>query len=125
MVQDGTKMFSDGHRLYVIYPDIYYRFVLKLHKEHKDILDAMQLAQVKFEDGSALDFLNLLLGTQVRKDEPMELGFATLYDALERRIVNKHAENAAKKVAAAFKDHTLVSQREDPSQPLFPEEPSQ
>lgn len=122
---NGSRSWSDGKIHYQTYPDVYFEFVKTLHKEHKDLLDAMTLAQVKFEDGSAVLFLNTFLGTSVTREMPMDLGFPILLDALNMRVVNKIGESAMKRVAKEFKDHSVFPSRSDPSKPLFPDEPNQ
>lgn len=116
---DSTQIISTGKVNFVLYPEIYYKFVSKLHKEHQDILRAMQLAQVSLADGSAIDFLNLLLGTDVTREAPMEIGYAQLFDALNMRSTNGHSQAAVERVAKQFKNHSMFPHRSDPSKPIF------
>jgi hypothetical protein len=119
---DETRVFSTGKVNFVLYPDIYFKFVKSLHQEHNDILRAMQLAQVSIADGTAFDFLNMLLGTAVSKETPMEIGYATWYDAMNMRVKSRLAEAEMAKVAAQFKDHSMFPARSDPDKPLFDDE---
>lgn len=119
---DETRIFSTGKVDYILFPEVYYKFVSCLHREHQDILSAMQLAKVSLADGSAIDFLNLLLGTDVTRDAPMEIGYATLYDALKMRSINGHSQAAVERVAKQFKNHSMFPHRSDPSKPLFNDE---
>lgn len=122
--EEGSKVWSNGSYTFVEYPDIYQKFVFELHKNHPDIIRGMQLAQVKLEDGSAIDFLNMLLGTEVTLLMPMELGFGILMDSLRMRVQNKLADQSIEKTAAAYKDVSLGFQRrpEDIGKPLFTDE---
>lgn len=121
---DSTRIFSNGKTTYALFPEVYTKFVSCLHREHQDILKAMQLAQVSLADGSAIDFLNLLLGTNVTRDAPMEIGYAQLYDALQMRSSNGHSQAAVERVAKQFKNHSLFPNRSDPSKPIFDDEGS-
>jgi len=116
---EKTEIYSTGKVDYILFPEVYYLFVSELHKNHDDILRAMVLAQVKIEDGSAIDFLNTFLGTTVSKETPMELGYASFLDALKMRVQNKASETAIQKVAEQFSDHSLFPSRSDPEKPLF------
>lgn len=122
---EKTQVFSTGKVDFVLYPEVYYLFVTELMKHHDDIMRAMVLAQVKIEDGTAIDFLNHFLGTKVDKTTPMEVGYASFLDALKMRVQNRAADIAIEKVAAQFKDHSLFPSRSDPSKPLFPDEADQ
>lgn len=122
---EKTEVFSTGKVDFVLYPEVYYLFVAELMKHHDDIMRAMVLAQVKIEDGTAIDFLNHFLGTKVDKTTPMEVGYASFLDALKMRVQNRAADIAIEKVAAQFKDHSLFPSRSDPSKPLFPDEADQ
>lgn len=114
-----TREFSTGKTVFTLYPEIYFKFVSSLHKEHDDVLRAMQLAQVSLADGTAIDFLNMMLGTNVQKHTPMEIGYAMWYDALNMRVKSKLAEREMDKVAASFKDHSIFPERSDPTKPMF------
>jgi hypothetical protein len=116
---DETRIFSTGKVVYTLYPEIYFKFVKSLHNEHDDIMRAMQLAKVSLSDGTAIDFLNLLLGTAVTRETPMEIGYATWYDAMNMRVKSRLAAAEMAKVAAQFKDHSLFPTRSDPSKPIF------
>lgn len=117
-----TRVFSTGKVVFTLYPQVYFEFVKALHTNHDDVMRAMQLAQVSLTDGSAVDFLNLLLGTNVQKNTPMEIGYATWLDALNMRVKSRLAEIEMAKVAASFKDHSLFPSRSDPSKPMFDDE---
>jgi hypothetical protein len=121
---DGTRVIDlGGGNWGTLYPEIYYQFVSKLHNEHPDLVRAMELAQVKISDGTAIDFLNIFLGTDVTREDPMEIGYAILYDALSQRISNKLSEVQIQKVVNSIKDHSLTTGHIDG--PLFPQEPNQ
>lgn len=122
---DETSVWSNGKFTFTLFPDVYATFVFELNKNHQDILRAMVLAQVKLDDGSALDFLNTFLGTQISKHTPMEIGFASLLDALRMRSINALSSKAIEKTAAQFKNHSMFPHRSDPSKPIFPDEPDQ
>lgn len=117
-----TKVFSTGKAVFTLYPEVYFLFVKALHKDHDDVMRAMQLAQVSIADGTAVDFLNMMLGTSVQKNTPMEIGYAQWLDALNMRVKSKLAEREMEKVAASFKDHSLFPTRSDPSKPMFDDE---
>lgn len=121
---DGSTVWGNDKVQFVLYPEVYFKFVVELHKHHQDILRAMVLAQVKWEDGSAMEFLNTFLGTDVKKETPMELGFAQLLDALNMRIQNAASETAIQRVAAQFSNHSLFPSRSDPDKPMFDDEGS-
>jgi hypothetical protein len=122
---DTVSYWGNGKFQAELMPEIYYKFVTELHKNHEDLLRAMTLAQVRLNDWSAFDFLNQFLGTDVKRTDPLELGFARFYDALGMRIKNKSAEIAMDKVARQFENHSIFPTRSDPSKPLFPDEPTQ
>lgn len=119
---DETRIFQTGKVTFALYPEVYYKFVSALHNQHQDILRAMQLAQVSLADGSAIDFLNMLLGTEVKKETPMEIGYASLLDALNMRSTNSASQAAVERVARQFKNHSIFPTRSDPSKPLFDDE---
>jgi hypothetical protein len=122
---DSTQVYSTGKTVYTLYPEVYFQFVKALHQKHQDILRAMQLAQVTLQDGTAIDFLNMLLGTNVQKDTPMEIGYATWLDAMNMRIKSDLGAREIEKLASSFKDHSFVPERDDNSKPIFPDEPNQ
>lgn len=122
---EKTEVYSTGKVDFILFPDVYYRFVSELHKNHDDILRAMVLAKVSLKDNSAFDFLNTFLGTKVSKDMPMEIGYAQLLDALNMRVKNTLAATAIENVAQQFQNHDMFPHRSDPSKPIFPDEPSQ
>ena len=123
---ERTKVFNFGKLTGHVYPEVYYSFVSELHK-HEDLIRAMALAEVNIKDGSALDFLNTFLGTNVRQSDPMEIGYAVLLDALKMRVRTEQASKDLERVAGSFKSHELASfpAREDPSKPIFPDEADQ
>jgi hypothetical protein len=121
---DGTTVWGNGKIVFVLYPQVYTDFVFELHKHHQDLIRAMELAQVSIQDGSALDFLNTFLGTEVKKDTPMEVGFASLLDALKMRSTTAASQAAMERVAKQFKNHSMFPARSDPSKPLFDDDGS-
>lgn len=122
---EKTELYSTGKVDYILFPEVYYRFVCELHKNHDDILRAMVLAKVSLKDDSAFDFLNTFLGTKVDKSMPMEVGYAALLDALNMRVKNNLAETAIQKVAGQFQNHDMFPHRSDPSKPIFSDEADQ
>lgn len=121
---DRTKIISTGKVTFIIFPDVYYKFVTTLFRDHDDLVRGMVLAKVKLEDGSALDYLNLMLGTKVNRTTPMEIGYAELLDALNMRVHTKETEKAAERVGRElFKEVTLGPQRDssEHGKPLFPQ----
>lgn len=120
---DKTKYIDIGGGIVgILYPEVYFRFVVKLYNQHDDLIQGMAQAQVKLSDGSAFDYLNLMLGTEVNKSTPMEVGYAQLYDALDRRVTNKITQQRIKQTAEAFKEHQMWNTHEGK---LFPEVPDQ
>lgn len=122
---DGITEWDNGKVKFILTPQVYYDFVCELNKNHEDLLRAMTLAQVKLSDYSVFDFLNNLLGTNVKRDTPPEVGFAQLLDALRMRKTNQHSQAAMDKVASQFQNHSMFPSRSDPSKPLFPDEADQ
>src|SRR6266850_2925656 len=122
---DGTTIWGNGKVKFALFPQVYSDFVFELYKHHDDIVRAMQLAQVKLDDGSAYDFLNTLLGTKVTREMPMELGFAQLLDALKMRSTSTASQAAIERVAKQFSNHSLFPSRSDPTKPLFPDKADQ
>lgn len=121
---DSSKVIQFGKYIGVIYPEVYFQFVSTLFREHDDLVRGMQLAQVRLADGSALDYLNFMLGTKVSKDTPMEIGYATLLDALNMRVHTKQTEKDAERVGQElFKEVSLGPQRDssEHGKPLFPQ----
>jgi len=122
---DETTIWGNDIVKFALFPQVYSDFVFELHRHHQDLLQAMTLAQVKLDDGSAYDFLNTLLGTKVTKDMPMELGFAQLLDALRMRSTSTASQAAIERVAKQFSNHSLFPSRSDPTKPLFPDKADQ
>lgn len=122
---DGTTVWGNGQIGFVLFPEVYTKFVSTLYNHHKDIVRAMELAQVKLDDGSAIDFLNTLLGTTVTKQMPMEVGYAQLLDALNMRATNTASQAAIERVAKQFGNHSIFPHRSDPDKPIFPDESNQ
>jgi hypothetical protein len=122
---DGTTVWGNDKTTFVLFPQVYTDFVTELYKNHQDLVKAMTLAQVKLDDYSAIDFLNTLLGTTVKRDTPMEVGYAQLLDAIRMRSTNTASQAAIERVAKQFKNHSLFPARSDPSKPMFPDEPNQ
>jgi len=128
MTGDGTKVYQQGKVTIIEYPDVYHRFVSTLLREHDDLVRAMALAQCKFEDGTALDFLNRMLGTNVTRLTPMEIGYSQLLDALNMRVKSLISQDKAQEIAQGFKDMELSPLAGMPDevrekiegQPLFP-----
>jgi hypothetical protein len=80
-----TQIITFGKFTGVIFPEVYFQFVSTLYREHDDLVRGMVLAKVTLRDGSALDYLNTILGTKVSRDTPMEIGYKELLNALSRR----------------------------------------
>jgi len=121
---DSSKVIQFGKYIGVLYPEVYFQFVSTLYREHDDLVRGMQLAQVRLADGSALDYLNLMLGTKVSLTTPMEIGYANLLDALNMRVHTKATEKEAERVARElFKEVSLGPQRNssEHGKPLFPQ----
>lgn len=119
---EKTEKYSTGKVDFILFPDVYYKFVSELHKNHDDLISAMALAKVELKDGSAFDFLNMFLGTKVTQDMPMEIGYAQLLDALNMRVKTRLANKAIGKVAQQFQNHSIFPSRSDPTKPLFDDE---
>lgn len=119
---EKTEKYSTGKVDFILFPEVYYKFVSELNKNHDDLLSAMALAKVELKDGSAFDFLNMFLGTKVSKEMPMEIGYAQLLDALNMRVKTRLANAAIGKVAQQFQNHSLFPSRSDPTKPLFDDE---
>ena len=122
--KDSSKVIQFGKYIGVLYPDVYFQFVSTLYREHDDLIRGMQLARVKLDDGSALDYLNLMLGTKVSLTTPMEIGYANLLDALNMRVHTKQTEKEAERVGRElFKEVSLGPQRDasEVGKPLFPQ----
>lgn len=122
--EDGSKVVDLGGGNYgTLYPEVYFKFITTLYKNHDDLVRGMVLAKVRIQDGSALDYLNLMLGTEVTRDSPMEIGYAVLLDALNMRIVNKHSASKIEQSANAFKEHQMWNS--PPDGKIFPDTPEQ
>lgn len=123
---EGTRVIKFGNFTGVIFPEIYQQFVFKLHKEHPDLIAAMQMAQVKLEDGSAVGFLAKVLNCEkeVLKDMTMEVGFAILYEALKKRTSSRIIEKAVLAIADDILEEKTMSGRyrqdEEIGTALFP-----
>src|SRR6266568_4697255 len=98
MNNDSTRVIKFGKFIGVLYPDVYFQFVSTLMREHDDLVRGMVLAKVQLKDGSALDYLNLMLGTAVSLETPMEVGYAQLLDALKMRVHTSQTEKDAERV---------------------------
>src|SRR5258708_15940281 len=122
---DKTSIWGNDKVKVTLFPEVYTKFWFTLDREHPDLMQAMVLAQVKIEDGTAIDFLNTLLGTSVQRNTPMEVGYAQLLDALNMRKTNQASQTAMNKVAEQFKDHSIFPSRSDPTKPLFPDKADQ
>lgn len=121
---DESRVITFGKHTGVLYPEVYFQFVSTLHREHQDLLRGMQLARVKIEDGSALDYLNLMLGTKVSLNTPMEIGYANLLDALKMRVHTQHTEKEAERVGRELFTEVSLGPKRDSSEigkPLFPQ----
>lgn len=121
---DSSKVIKFGKYIGVLYPDVYFQFVSTLYREHDDLVRGMQLAKVRLADGSALDYLNLMLGTKVSLTTPMEIGYANLLDALNMRVHTKQTEKEAERVGRDLFKETILGPQRDPSEhgkPLFPQ----
>lgn len=124
---ERTTSFNFGKYQGHLYPQVYYDFVVELHKNHDDILRAMALAKVQLSDGSAIDFLNTILGTNVSAVTPMEIGYSELLDALKMRIKTPQSiADMERVVTDNFQGHPIFTRpEEDQGKPIFPEEPTQ
>jgi len=121
---EHSRIISFGKFTGTLYPEVYFQFVSTLFREHDDLIRGMQLAKVRIQDGSALDYLNLMLGTKVSLDTPMEIGYANLLDALKMRVHTKHSEKEAERVGRElFKEISLGPKRDSSEigKPLFPQ----
>jgi hypothetical protein len=121
---DRTKIFSTGKVNFIVFPEVYYKFVTTLFREHDDLVRGMVLAKVKLEDGSALDYLNLMLGTKVSRNTPMEIGYAALLDALNMRVHTIQTEKEAERVGRELFSEVDLGPKRDSSEigkPLFPQ----
>lgn len=122
--QDGTTIIKFGKFTGTLFPEVYQKFVFKLHREHPDLISAMQIAQVKLEDGSAWQFLAHVLEVELLQDMTMEVGFGILYAALEKREGQRTLAGIAKAAAEGIiHDKTTVGKfrsNEDTGKPLFP-----
>lgn len=121
--KDGTKVIRFGKMVGFMYPDVYFEFVSLLHREHPDLVRAMQFAQVKLDDGSARDFLNTIFETEVTSSMPMEEGFKIFYYKLQQRRTSQLAQEKIEKTANdRFQQEHKFRYRpeEDAGKPLFP-----
>lgn len=122
--EDSSRIIKFGKFSAILYPEVYFQFVSTLFREHDDLVRGMQLAQVRMEDGTALDYLNMMLGTKVSRDTPMEIGYANLLDALNMRVHTKQTEKDAERVGReVFKEVEMGPRRDDSEigKPLFPQ----
>lgn len=121
---DGSKIIKFGKVTGVLFPEIYAKMVFKLHKEHPDLIAAMQIAQVTLEDGSAWQFLAHVLDVDINPMMTMEVGFTILYNGLEKRSGSRALEGIAKEAAEGILlDKTTIGKfrsDEDTGKPLFP-----
>lgn len=121
---DHSKVIKFGKFVGVLYPEVYYKFVTTLYKEHDDLVRGMVLAQVSMRDGTAFHYLNLMLGTKVTLETPMEIGYANLLDALNMRVHTQHSEKEAERVAKEIFEDVTFGPKRDSSEigkPLFPQ----
>lgn len=121
---DKSRIICFGKFVGVMFPEVYFKFVSTLFREHDDLVRGMQLAQVSLRDGSALDYLNIMLGTKVTRDTPMEIGYANLLDALNMRVHTKHSEKEAERVGRELFKEVALGPKRDSSEigkPLFPQ----
>lgn len=124
---DSSKIIKFGKYTGVLFPEIYYQFVIKLHKEHPDLVTAMQLAQVNFQDGTAVAFLKEIFGItseELPLQTPMEIGYKILYAHLEKRAGSRYLNGIAKENAELTLQSKLtdgaIRRPEDVGTPLFP-----
>lgn len=124
---ERTRVFNFGKLTGHLFPEVYFTFVSELYKNHDDLVRAMVLAKVELKDGSALDFLNTVLGTSVKQSDPMELGYATLLDALKMRVKTPQSiKDMERVVTDNFQGHPIFQRSpEDEGKPIFPDEPDQ
>jgi len=123
MSNDGSKIWKFGKFVAVEFPEVYFRFVSALHREHPDLIHAMQLAQVELANGTALDFLNQILGTSITRETSMELGYAELLDKLNQRSRSIISSQEATELAGAKISETYLGfkrSEEEYGKPLFP-----
>ena len=121
---DGTKILKWGKFTGVLFPEVYAQVVFKLHRQHPDLIAAMQVAQVKLEDGSAWQFLAHVLDIEINPMMTMEVGFTLIYNALEKRQGSRALDGIVKETAEAIlHDKTTIGKfrnDEDVGAPLFP-----
>src|SRR5258706_14081754 len=96
--QDHSRVISFGKFTGVLYPEVYFQFVSTLFREHDDLVRGMQFAQVRFQDGSALDYVILMLGINVTRDTQMEIAYANLLNALKMGVHTNATEKEVEKV---------------------------
>lgn len=124
---DCSKVFKFGKWTGVIFPEIYFQFVSKLHREHPDLLSAMQLAQVNFQDGTAVAFLKEIFGIsneELKPDMPMEQGYKILMAHLNKRQGSRYLDGIARENAELTLESKLtdgaVRDSSEAGTPLFP-----
>ncbi len=98
-------------------------------RNHREIHTAMQECNCKLDDGTAIDFLNLLFGTRVTRDMPMEIGYAYFLDAMRSMVKTDAFRANIAILTAKFKQDfgiykPLLDENGKPK-PLFPDEANQ
>lgn len=125
--EDKTKIQREGKMTLVFFPEIFFQFIRKINREHPDLIASMQLAQVNFQDGTAIAFLKEIWGIkdeELPADMPMEKGFAILYAHLNKRAGSRYIDKLAQENAKiTLQDKITEGAYRDSSEvgtPLFP-----
>jgi len=125
--EDKSKIIKFGTWTGVLFPEIYFQFISKLNKEHPDLLAALALAQVSFQDGTAVAFLKEIFNIpneELSPDMPMEKGYAILYAHLEKRQGSRYLDKVAQENAELTLESKLndgaYRPAEEAGTPLFP-----
>lgn len=121
---NGTKVYKAGRATCIEYPEVYFQFVLYLKKNHPEIEAAMMEAGCDISNGSTIEFLNLILSTDVKKEDPMELGYARFLDALKMRAKTPQENANLKILVARYKQVGGLIQGLN-GQPMFPDKADQ
>jgi hypothetical protein len=121
---NGSKIYNAGRAVCVEYPEVYFQFVSELKRNHPEIESAMMQAGCDLSNGSAFEFLNLILSCTVEKNTPMEIGYAKYLDALKMRRKTPQEEANLRILVAKYKDVGSLIQGHD-GKPMFPDKPNQ
>lgn len=124
---DRTRVIKFGKMTGVLFPEVYVKFVSTLHREHPDLIAAMQLAQVSLQDGTAIGFLREVLALtpeQLSANMPMEVGYSILLDAINKRSASRIVSETIAKEAGYVLEDKITSgayrEKELAGTPLFP-----